>query len=117
MADLTYEIKEDKSLIPAENGITQEELNNTLTPYITETELNESLSPYYDENKLKAYMDSYMSTYLSNWKNENFGVGTYNNTGSFENLNSGKFQNSANFIISSGTGSSGNAFGALQFKN
>lgn len=28
--DTTYEIKEDKSLIPAENGITQEELNTQL---------------------------------------------------------------------------------------
>ena len=80
-SDITYEIKEDKSLTPAENGITQEELNNTLTPYITETELNESLSPYYNEEKLKAYMDSYMSTYLSNQKEENFGTINWNGPG------------------------------------
>lgn len=98
MSDTTYEIKEDKSLVPAENGITQEELNNTLTPYITETELNESLSPYYNEEKLKAYMDSYMSTYLSNWKKENFGTGTYNNTGSF--TNSYEFKNYTDLLIS-----------------
>lgn len=89
--DITYEIKEDKSLMPSENGITQEELNNTLTPYITETELNESLSPYYNEEKLKAYMDSYMSTYLSNWKEENFG--TINWNGSKQGLNIKDFLN------------------------
>ena len=64
----TYELDEAKNMIVAENGVSEEQLNNSLTPY-------------YDETKLKAYLDSYMPTYLNTWKTSNFGTGAYSNTG------------------------------------
>ena len=67
----TYELDEAKNMIVAENGVSEEQLNNSLTPY-------------YDETKLKAYLDSYLPTYLNTWKFNNFGAGNYSNNESLE---------------------------------